>query len=151
MLNVKTILFQTIQFSLSTQFSSIWPIHRTLLGAATPDQSGPGRIGNEEVFRIPQSSGITGISPSDCQVSYTGHLFGFFTPLKRCRLCILYPHPIRQQQNINQGLLKGFFFQPNSIYPLKEWWNFVDCFKKKFGHEMSKKEKPETKKLNLFL
>ena len=24
-LNVKTVLFQTIQFSLSTQFSSIWP------------------------------------------------------------------------------------------------------------------------------
>ena len=25
-LNVKTVLFQTIQFSISTQFSSIWPI-----------------------------------------------------------------------------------------------------------------------------
>ena len=30
-LNVKTILFQTIQFSICTQFSSIWPIDRTLI------------------------------------------------------------------------------------------------------------------------
>ena len=29
-LNVKTVLFQTIQFSISTQFSSIWPIDRIL-------------------------------------------------------------------------------------------------------------------------
>ena len=29
-LNVKTILFQAIQFSISTQFSSIWPIDKTL-------------------------------------------------------------------------------------------------------------------------
>ena len=34
-LNVKTILFQAIQFSISTQFSSIWPIDRTLSGATT--------------------------------------------------------------------------------------------------------------------
>ena len=29
-LNVKTVLFQAIHFSISTQFSSIWPIDRTL-------------------------------------------------------------------------------------------------------------------------
>ena len=34
--NVKTVLFQTIQFSISTQFISIWPIDRTLSGFATP-------------------------------------------------------------------------------------------------------------------
>ena len=34
-LNVKTVLFQVIQFSISTQFSSIWPIDRSLSGATT--------------------------------------------------------------------------------------------------------------------
>ena len=35
------------------QFSSIWPIDRTLLGATTPGQSEPGSDGNEGVLRIP--------------------------------------------------------------------------------------------------
>ena len=34
-LNVKTDLFQAIQFSISTQFSSIWPIDRALSGPTT--------------------------------------------------------------------------------------------------------------------
>ena len=38
-LNVKTVLIQTIQFSISTQFSSIWPIDRILSGATTQGQS----------------------------------------------------------------------------------------------------------------
>ena len=54
--------------------SSIWPIDRTLSGAASPAQSGPGSDGNETVLYIPQSSSITGDSPSDCLVSYPGHL-----------------------------------------------------------------------------
>ena len=32
--------------------------------------------GNEGVLRILQSSSITGASPSDCLVSYPGHLLG---------------------------------------------------------------------------
>ena len=55
------------------QFSSIWPIDRTLSGATTLSQSGPGSDGNERVLHIPQSSSITGISPSDCLMSYPGH------------------------------------------------------------------------------
>ena len=39
-------------------------------------RSGPGSNGNEEVLRIPQISSITGTSPSDCLVSYLGHLLG---------------------------------------------------------------------------
>ena len=70
----KTVPFQDIQFSVITQFSSIWPIDRTLPGATTPSQSGPGSDGNKETLRIPQSSSITGNSPSDCLVSYLGHL-----------------------------------------------------------------------------
>ena len=68
------VLFQAIQLSISIQFSSIWPIDRTLSSATTPGQSGPGSDGNEEVLHIPQSSRFTGASPSDCLVSYPGHL-----------------------------------------------------------------------------
>ena len=38
--------------------SSIWPIDRTLSGATTPGQSGPGSDDNEWVIYIPQSSNI---------------------------------------------------------------------------------------------
>ena len=48
------LVFQTIQFSISLQFSSIWPIDRTLSGATTPGQSGHGSDGNEGMSYIPQ-------------------------------------------------------------------------------------------------
>ena len=69
----KTVLYQTIQLSTITQFRSIRPIDRILLGATTPWQSGPESEGNEGVLLIPQSSRITGTSLSDCLVSYLGH------------------------------------------------------------------------------
>ena len=72
----KTVLFQAIQFSISMQFSSIWPIDRTLSGATTPGQSGPGSDSNEGVLCIPESSSITGTSLSDCLVLYSGHSLG---------------------------------------------------------------------------
>ena len=50
----KTVLFQAIQFSMITQFSSIWPIDRTLSGATSSGKSGPGSGGNEGVLHIPQ-------------------------------------------------------------------------------------------------
>ena len=56
-----------------TQFSSIWPIDRTLSGATTQGQSGPESDGNKGLLHITQSSIITGASPSDCLVSYLGH------------------------------------------------------------------------------
>ena len=37
-------------------------------------KSGPGSTGNEGVLRIPQSSSITGASPTDYLVSYPGYL-----------------------------------------------------------------------------
>ena len=58
------------------QFSSIQPIDRALSDATIPGQSGPGSNGNEVVLHIPQSPSITGISPSDCLVSYPGHSLG---------------------------------------------------------------------------
>ena len=72
----KTVLVQTIQFSVITQFSSIWTIDRTLSGATTSGQSGPGSNRNEGVLQIPHSSGITGAPPSDCFVSYPGYFCG---------------------------------------------------------------------------
>ena len=72
--------FQTIQFSISTQFSSIWSIDRTLSCATTLGQSGPGSDSNEEVLCIPEISSITGASRSDVFVSYPGHSLGEFYP-----------------------------------------------------------------------
>ena len=54
--------------------SSIWPIDRTLSGATTLNQSGPGSDGNKRV--IPQCSSIPGASPSDSLMLYTGHSGG---------------------------------------------------------------------------
>ena len=70
MLKVKTIPFQTIQFNINSQFISIWPKDRALLGTTTPGQSGLGSDGNEEVLRILYRSSITGTSPSDFLVLY---------------------------------------------------------------------------------
>ena len=95
-LYMETVLFQTIQFSISTQFSSVWPIDRTLSSTTTLGKSGPGSDGNEQVLRIPQSSSITGTSPSDCLVSYPEQPLWGLTPLQRSRLCILQPHPTGQ-------------------------------------------------------
>ena len=61
----KTVLFLRVQFSISTQFSSIWPIDRTLSGATTVGQSEPGSDGNEGVLCILQSSSIIGTSRLD--------------------------------------------------------------------------------------
>ena len=80
-MNVKTVLFQTIQLSINKQFRSIWPIHRTISGATTPSQGGSGSDGNEEALSIPQISSITGASPSDYLVSYPGTLFWGVLPL----------------------------------------------------------------------
>ena len=62
------------------QYSSIQPIDRALSGDTIPGQSEPGSDGSEGVLCIPQSLSITGTSPSDCFVSYSGHSLGG-TPL----------------------------------------------------------------------
>ena len=70
---------QTVQFSITHFFAqlkcqtSIWPIDRTLSGATTLGQGGPGSDDNEGVFHIPQSSSIIGVLPSDCLVLNPGH------------------------------------------------------------------------------
>ena len=86
----QTVLIQTIQFSISMQFYSRH-IDRALSGATISGQSGPGSNGNEGVFCIPQSSSITGTSPSDCLVSYPGNLLGGLAPLQRSNRCTYSP------------------------------------------------------------
>ena len=54
----------------------IWSIDRTLSGATTPGQSGPGSDVNEGVLRIHHSSSIMGALPSDCLLTYPGHSLG---------------------------------------------------------------------------
>ena len=91
-LNVKIVLFQVIRFSVSTQFSSIWPIDRTLSGTTTPDQNGSGNDGNKGVLRIPQNSRITGTSPLDCLVSYPEHSLAKVLTLCRSAVNVVYSH-----------------------------------------------------------
>ena len=94
-LNDQTVLFQTIQFSMSfvcTQFKCQTVLFdRTLSGATIPGQSGPGSNGTEVVLYLPQSSSITGVLPSDCLMSYPGHSFGWgLLPLCRDAVCTFY-------------------------------------------------------------
>ena len=70
----KTVLLQAIQFSISTQFNSIQPIDWILSSASTRARVDLGAIGSKGVLRIPQSSSITGISPSNWLVSPQGWL-----------------------------------------------------------------------------
>ena len=90
LLSVKTVLFQTIQFSIVTQFSSIWTIDWTLSGATTPGYNGAGSDGNKEVLRILQSFSITGALQSDCLVSYPGHLLSESYPSAEMQLIVFY-------------------------------------------------------------
>ena len=61
----KTVLFQIIQFSISTQFSSV----RLIDWALSAGKRGPGNGDNQRVLRIPQSFSITEASSSDGLVS----------------------------------------------------------------------------------
>ena len=54
-----------------TQFKC--QFYLTLLGATTPVQSGSRSNDNEGVLHLPQSSSITGASPSDCLALYPEH------------------------------------------------------------------------------
>ena len=84
------------------RYSSIWPIDRTLSGAISQGQSGPGSNGNEGVLHILQSSNITRASPSDCFGSYTGHSLGGLTPLQISSRYILQFQPTGQSRKYNQ-------------------------------------------------
>ena len=68
----------------------------SLSGATIPGQSEPGNNDNEGVLCIRQIYNITGTSPSECLVSYTGHSLGVLTLLQMFNRCILQPQPTGQ-------------------------------------------------------
>ena len=76
--------------------TSIWSIDRTVQGATTPGQSGPGSDGNKGVLGIPQSSSIAGTLSSVCLVLYQGRELEGFTPLQRSSRCGRKPQPTVQ-------------------------------------------------------
>ena len=101
---------------------SLWPIDRTLPDATTLDQSGPGSDGNKEVLCIPQSSSLSGASPSDCLVLYPGHSC-FFLSLCRETIGIFYSpsrlgHTTRVRVDLRVTALKRYF--TISTYPKPE-------------------------------
>ena len=51
----KTVLFQTIQFSISTLFNSIWSIDKTLSYSTIPSESRLESDGNEGELHIPHN------------------------------------------------------------------------------------------------
>ena len=74
---------------MSTLFSSIWPIDRSLSSSAFQGQRGPGSDGNETALRI------TGTSGSDCLISYPEHSLGggsYFSAEKQSVYSIASPH-----------------------------------------------------------
>ena len=102
----KTIQFQKIQFSKSTQLSSIWPIDGNLSSGTTPDRSRPGSDGNEGVLRIPQSSSITGTSTRLFSVIIQDTRWGSLTPPQRRIRCILQSQPTGQNFYLNNVALQ---------------------------------------------
>ena len=130
---------------------SIWPIDSTLSGATTLGLSGPGSNGNKEILSIPQSSIITGSSPSNGLVSYLGHSFwvGGLTPLERCSQHILQLQLIglvknqkvnfsisfnKSQLSTNQWIVTNLFsityYALNGFAKQIVEKNTVSCFKK---------------------
>ena len=85
----KNSLCQTIQFSISTPFTSIWLIDRSLSGTTTPGHSRPESDGNNGALLIPKSSCLTGTSSSDCLVSYPGNLLAGVLPICREAINVL--------------------------------------------------------------
>ena len=69
--------------------NSIWPIDGTLSGSTTPGQSRHGSNVYEEVLYILKSSWFRA-SPSDCLVSYPGHLLRGLLTLCRDAIGIFY-------------------------------------------------------------
>ena len=95
--NDQTVLFQAIHFSISHLFAQslnvkqlFRPIDWTLSGATAPSQSEPGSNNNEGVLHIPQSSSITGASPSGSLVSYPGHSLVGVLPVYRDAVGVFY-------------------------------------------------------------
>ena len=102
--------------------SSIWPIDRTLSSATTPGQSRPGSNGNERVLHIPQS--ITGALPSDCLVSYPGHLLA--GALLLCRKQLMYYTASANRATLVEGGVLYFCRDAIGVFlSLSPWLDYI--------------------------
>ena len=120
----QTFLFLTIQFSISHLFAlSLNVQHFYLTLDSSPGLSEPGSNGNEGVLRIPQNSSITEASPSDCLVSYLGHLLGVLL-LSRDAAGVFYrPNWLGQPRwgSLNPSAV-SVFYNPHQPTRLKYVW-----------------------------
>ena len=66
-----------------------WPIDTTLSGATTPSQSRPRSNSKDRVLCILQFF-TAGDSPSDCLMSYSGHLFGWVGSYPSAEMQLVY-------------------------------------------------------------
>ena len=127
----KTVLFQTVRFSISTQISSIWPIERTLSGATTSNQSRSWRDVNKEVLHIVQI--LIGTLPSDCLLLMPDTRWGSFTPLQWYSWCILQPQPSEQTlSDISQlvSTIYIYIYMLSSSDRLFRCVNILQCYEK---------------------
>ena len=101
---LKTVLYQTIQFSISTQF---YLTHRS--DPISCYQSGPRSKGNKEVLCILQRTSITGASLSDCLVSYPGYSLGESYPPVEMKL-MYSTAPVDKATPIVKKIFVSYFF-----------------------------------------
>ena len=104
---------------------SIWPIDRTLSGATTPGQSKPGSDSNERVLHIPQSSSITGTSPSGHLVSYPEHSLKRMGVLPLCRDTVgVFYSPSWLGNAVTEESSEVFCFFSPQQYVIRSYQNF---------------------------
>ena len=112
--------FPEIEYWASTIFvgtSGIPPkiIYRSVKSySTTPGQSRPGINGNKSLICIRQSSSITGALPSDCLVSYPGHLLEESYPYA----VGVFNSPRRLGHKISECVIS--FSLPANTYTIKE-------------------------------
>ena len=109
----KTVLLKKIQFCVSTHFSSIWPIDRTLSGPATPSHKWPGSDGNEGILCILQMEPY-------CLVSQPEHSFGKSYPSVEVH-SVYFTAPPPPPQSTGQDTLRvplGVHLTPQTKYIL---------------------------------
>ena len=107
-LNIKTVLFQVIQFSISTQFSSIWPINRALSGATTPGQRNLGAMAMTSASHSPKLQHHWNLTISFFSVIFRT-LVGGGLPLCRGAVSVFYS-PSWQEKNIYIYLKYTYFW-----------------------------------------
>ena len=127
-LNVKTLLFQATQFSISTQFSSIQPIDRTLSGATTRARVDHGAMAMNGNFAFPKAPEL--LEPHhqivECHTQETRWVG--LTPLQRSCLSILQPQPTGQPIYIYILYILYIVYLGSKSLSKHFRLKFTDCF-----------------------